>query len=90
MAWVKYHPNRHTITEIEKSHIDWVRHVIVVVSEVATPAHVAVVQMLLILRIIVTLLGKRNQCCPRDVGCTQYPKLCGFSLTPSLAVCHSL
>ena len=46
------------ISKSPRTYIDWIGDIIIVVSQVAAPAHVSIVQVLLILvtRIIVTLL----------------------------------
>ena len=38
------------------THIDRVRHIVVVISEVSASAHISVVQVLLVLRVVVALL----------------------------------
>ena len=61
------HMSSHVVDQIDlakkdeeksKTYIDWIGDIIIVVSQVAAPAHVSIVQVLLILvtRIIVTLL----------------------------------
>ena len=86
------------ISKSLRTYIDWIRHIIVVISKIAAPAHVSVhCFMFLVLGIVVALLEKINQF-QNNTSFFQFKafpnyrnlKLCEASFTPSLVDFHSL